>query len=474
MIVIIISCILLIMMAVIAFIAFQAISRSRNANNTFTQQMSMFRPEVRPEMKIGSSIITQPIQPTQPQRTEQLKNNILVNIIPKETKSVPPATVPLPLVPPTTVPVPLVPPTTAPVPLVPPTTVPLPLAPPTTVPLPLVPPPAPIPETSLYPFTTHTFTNADVEGPRGPTLAQIRTAYSAIPWAERFINMNGNDGIQLWTVPKTGVYTIRAVGSCSHDRGNNFMFGLGRDIRTNITLQRGDIIRILVGQRGTEQSRRIRRFEGTWPLVTGSAGGGGGGTFVADKYFEPIIVAGGGGGWFNMGRMDINDSNRNFFLLANAQMVSRGSGENTNFNTGAGRAGTSGTVESNGGLYSGGGGGYYRDGGNNTWAGRVGTPQSTGGLAFINGGTGGNFNNSTYAHGGFGGGGAGGIYHDTVRNITHQSGGGGGGYSGGGGGGTNVNHGGMGGGGGSYSINEIVDNGATNTGPGRVIITFVR
>jgi hypothetical protein len=32
----------------------------------------------------------------------------------------------------------------------------------------------------------------------------------------------------------------------------------------------------------------------------------------------------------------------------------------------------------------------------------------------------------------------------------------------------------MGGGGGSYSINEIVDNGATNTGPGRVIITFVR
>ena len=77
MIVIIISCIIFIMMAVVAVIAFQAISRSRNANNTFMQQMRIFRPEVRPEMRIGSNVIIQPIQS---QRTEQISN-----IIPKET-----------------------------------------------------------------------------------------------------------------------------------------------------------------------------------------------------------------------------------------------------------------------------------------------------------------------------------------------------------------------------------------------------
>ena len=130
--------------------------------------------------------------------------------------------------------------------------------------------------------------------------------------------MNGNDGIQLWTVPKTGVYTIRAEGACSHDRGNNFIFGRGRVIQTNITLQRGNIIRILVGQRGTEQSRRHRIIPNISPRVSGSAGGGGGGTFVTDEQFEPIIVAGGGGGFFFPGMVTIDDNTRGFFLHSNA------------------------------------------------------------------------------------------------------------------------------------------------------------
>jgi hypothetical protein len=177
--------------------------------------MGMFRPESRQEMRIGSNVIIQPqrteqisniiqpsqtqrieqisniIQSLQPQRTEQISNIIqplqpqrteqMSNIISKETISTPSA------------------PPAPPAPIVP-------------VPAPIVPVPPP-PETSLYPFTAHTFTNAGSDGAQtrrgvsGPTLAQIRSAYSAISWAERFINMNGNDGIQLWTVPRTGVYT---------------------------------------------------------------------------------------------------------------------------------------------------------------------------------------------------------------------------------------------------------------------------
>ncbi len=484
-------------MAVVVFIAFQTVRRSRNENNTFMQRMRMFRPESRQEMRIGSNVIIQPLQPQrteqisniiQPQRTEQISNiiqplqpqrteqisNITQPLQPQRTEQISNITQPLqPSTPPPSTPPPSTPPPPPP-PTPPPPTPPAPAPPaPITAPVPTPPPiapvPAPIPETSLYPFRTHTFTNAGVEGPIGPTLAQIRTAYVGIPWAERFISMNGNDGIQLWTVPKTGVYTIRAEGSCSHDRGNNFIYGRGRVIQTNIALQRGNIIRILIGQRGTEQSRRSRIFPGIWPLVSGSAGGGGGGTFVTDELFEPIIIAGGGGGIFNFGWVTINDNNRHFFSHSNAQIGNRG-GSGSAF--GIGIAGNN-MVESTGGFYSGGGGGFYRNGGNNVDTGWN-SLKSTGGLAFINGGTGGNFNNSTYAHGGFGGGGAGGMHRDIIRNITHQSGGGGGGYAGGGGGGINFNNGGMGGGGGSYSREQMIDNGATNMDNGRVIITFVR
>jgi hypothetical protein len=395
MIVIIISCILLIMMAVIAFIAFQAISRSRNANNTFTQQMSMFRPEVRPEMKIGSSIITQP----------QTLNNILVNIIPKETKSVP-----------------------TPVPLV------------------------PIPETSLYPFTTHTFTNADVEGIRGPTLQLIRRIYARqrIPWAERFINMNNNDGIQLWTVPQTGVYTIRAVGAGSHNI-SSIPYGRGRDIQTNVTLQRGNIIRILVGQHGMT-SREV---------INGRVSmGGGGGTFVASENNQPIIVAGGGGG------IDpINIENNILNIISNANSTNNGNGRT--IRNQSERIWGIGGKNGNGGAgdnFGAGGGGFYTNGEN--YLRNMGEP----GVSFINGGFGGNGGPTTFRSpfGGFGGGGGGSGY---------SGGGGGGGYSGGGGSGARDREssvGGGGGGGGSFSREPMVDNGATNIGHGRVIITFVR
>ena len=450
MIIIIISFILFIIIAVVVFIAFQSTTRSRNATNTFMQRMRMFRPNVRQEMRIENNFIILPshtqrteqisniILPSQPQRTEQISN-----IIPKETISVTPAPITAPLTPAPSAP--------TPVPTPPPPTP--------------VPTPPPTPETSLYPFTTHTFTNAGGggyvrEGISGPTLEQIRTEYSAIPWAERFINMNGNNGIQLWTVPKTGVYTIRAVGAGSHDQGNNFIDGRGRDIQTNVTLQRGNIIRILIGQHGGN---------------SGESTGGGGGTFVTTNNNEPIIVAGGGGGIggivptgiisnINSNANSTNNSNNGSFY--NGIDGLRGLRGIDGIRGIGGQSGNGGHGDINGA----GGGGFFRNG---DTMGSIGV-----GRSFISGGfggTGGLIIFGSPANGGFGGGGGGDTpdgfhFRQTGIHSGAGGGGGGGGYSGGGGGG----RGGSGGGGGSYSREPMIDNGATNIGHGRVIITFVK
>jgi hypothetical protein len=478
MIVIIISCIIFIMMAVIAFIAFQAITRSRNANNTFMQRMSMYRPEVRPEMRIGSSIITQPTQPTQPtqliqyQSTEQIANIITTEtrnapvpapIVPIPSVPVPIPSVPAPIVPIPSVPAPIpsvpAPIVPAPIPSVPIPSVPAPIpsvpAPIPSVPIPSVPAPipsVPIPEISLYPFSSHTFTNAGADiqtrqGIAGPTLALIRTAYAGIPWAERFINMNNNDGIQLWTVPRKGVYTIRAVGAGSHDDTAN-PHGRGRDIQTNITLQRGEIIRILVGGQGQ------RSMDST---------GGGGGSFVVSENNEPIIVAGSGGGIG--GLIPTGFINRHGSINSNASSTNNGNNgafQRALDNSIDGIRGLGGIdgIRGFGGQNGAGSGGFFRSGDtmNDIYP----------GIAFINGGFGGAGNRviqGRTANGGFGGGGGGG-----AGSNGRGGGGGGGGYSGGGGGGVGFN----GGGGGSYSREPMVDNGATNIGNGRVIITFVR
>jgi len=156
---------------------------------------------------------------------------------------------------------------------------------PAPTPAPQLPAPVPQPagqETSLYPFTTHTFTTAGLMGRTGPTLEQIRTAYSGAPWAQnnQFLNMT-TQGIQEWRVPQTGSYTIRAVGAGLRAPQ---LFGNGIDASITTTLTRGEIIRILVGQT---------------VLFNRHNSGGAGGTFVVrgtQASPVPIIIAGGGAG----------------------------------------------------------------------------------------------------------------------------------------------------------------------------------
>jgi hypothetical protein len=94
--------------------------------------------------------------------------------------------------------------------------------------------------------------------------------------------MENDNDIQLWTVPLTGGYSIQAIGA---DGSNPGRYGRGRVMRSmNVTLTKGEVIKIFVGQQGTK--------------ANGSAlnAGGGGGTFVVRDTKTPIIIADGGGG----------------------------------------------------------------------------------------------------------------------------------------------------------------------------------
>jgi hypothetical protein len=277
----------------------------------------------------------------------------------------------------------------------------------------------------LYAFTSHTFTNAGATGRTGPTLSTVRnhSSYASVSWAQNnsYLSMTGDNGIQLWTVPVTGNYTIRAKGAGGGGEGN----GKGRDIQLTTILIKGEVIRILVGQQGSGEN----------PWGYGQASGGGG-TFVVRDTRTPIIVAGGGGG-------------RGY---AGNGTITAASSSRTGINSG-GAGGTNGQ----GGASSadGGGGGMF---GNGEAGGG-----SEGGLSFINGGLGGLGVNGPYqVNGGFGGGGGG---------YAYGGGGGGGGYSGGGGGGGYTNSMG-GGGGGSYGITTLTDYDATNTTHGSVTIAL--
>jgi hypothetical protein len=239
----------------------------------------------------------------------------------------------------------------------------------------------------LYKFSSHTFTNCGATGRSGPLLTQCRSAYSATSWASNSSYLNVSGGIESWTAPATGTYEVTAAGAAGVGAG--IARGLGAIIRARVTLTKGSVYRILVGQAGSNG--------------TGGSGGGGGGTFFTDASNTPIVVAGGGGGATN----DIGST-----ATVNGQTTT--SGASNSDSTIAG--GTSGGG-ANGGTWTGGGAGFTGNGGQpSSGAGYPGYA-----LSFINGGTGG-----PTAQGAFGGFGGGGGTHGNTG-----GGGGGGGYSGG-------------------------------------------
>jgi hypothetical protein len=318
----------------------------------------------------------------------------------------------------------------------------------------------------LYPFKTHTFTTAGKIGREGPTLAEVKTAYSNVDWAQNseFLNMT-KQGIQEWKVPVTGNYKIQAIGAGvaynnNHTSNDMNKFQKGMNITMTTTLTKGEVIKILVGQSPLQSS-----------VANSDSCGGAGGTFVVanaeglyrngkkDGVFVDgyaiIVVAGGGGGRGYFSAAENSNASNN-------QPGRNGEGNSSTYPSGiggvnlGGGGGGNGSVVGSGSLNAvgGGGGGFEGNGANGSHA--------MGGTSFINGGVGGQ-GVAPFISGGFGGGGGGG------------NGGGGGGFSGGGNGGKNGELWSSGGGGGSYSITGKVESAvANNNDNGSVTITFMK
>ena len=293
---------------------------------------------------------------------------------------------------------------------------------------------------SLYDFTSQTFTNCGATGRNGPTLSNCTgDANYTDSWTDNtsYFNVPNDAGIQNWTVPTTGTYTIEAWGA----QGGRSNEGYGARMRGDFTLTSGTVLKILVGQEGGDYS------------VSTS---GGGGTFVAKSDNTPLIVAGGGGGHRNPSttRRETTDGDT---LEAGRNGYFNGSLNN------GGTSGSGGTSDDRGGA----GAGFSGDGEASTDnRGSCSPSTSVGASAFTNGGTGGwgnmymvNDCNGAQRFGGFGGGGSGGW----------GGAGGGGGYSGGG---ADTNSG-WSGGGGSYNSGTNQSNSiGANSSHGKVVITI--
>ena len=301
--------------------------------------------------------------------------------------------------------------------------------------------------TNLYSFSSFTFTPNSASGRNGP--GELMYNSTTYPWTSQYVTLS--NGIQVWTVPKTGLYTLIAAGAAG---GNNSWGGVGGSgiiVSNTVSLTSGSIVYILVGQKGGNGAQ-------VGGANNGASGGGGGGTFIV-KYnggattssssYTVLLVGGGGGG-----KGDYGNS-------AASNAVSTTSGANDT--KGQCFGGTSGNGGQSTGTWcwNGTGGGFLGDGADTkTGASEAGFH----GMAFINGGQGGNKGTNTSnmpgygGDGGFGGGAGGGA-------NSYNGGGGGGGYSGGAPGFYDQwgNNSGGGGGGGSYDINGAQNN-ATSTG----------
>jgi hypothetical protein len=246
---------------------------------------------------------------------------------------------------------------------------------------------------------TYSFTTCGATGVNGPSQTQVNLAYAS----SSITGVVSNNGIQEWTVPATGLYSIKVAGA----KGGGAGGGNGAVLSGEFMLTQGHVVQIAVGQRGTG---------GFGQLGSVNSGGGGGGSFVVNKTTNSILLISGGGGG---GNGDYGSPYSN----AAGNPANTGTSGNSTYQGGGG-------INGNGGKNgvtndpAAGGAGYLTNGENST-----GTIFATGGFAFVNGARGGSGRTGSYfgGDGGFGGGGGG------VSNVLVR-GGGGGGYSGGQGG----------------------------------------
>jgi hypothetical protein len=286
---------------------------------------------------------------------------------------------------------------------------------------------------------TYTVTNAGATGRTGPTQTQVNSTYASGNTLHGAVTIN-TQGIQEWTVPATGTYTIEVWGAEGGDGASQYApgdGGKGARMKGDFSLVKDEKLLIVVGQSGQSGAAAPTAYYG---------GGGGGGTFIAKgssyESASPLIIAGGGGGG------GYNNTNANAWVNESGR-------DGTKQNSGTpGTGGVNGNGATGNIIYGGPGAGFYSDGsGNYNYNGEKGLGFRTSAAIGGDGRYGG--------MGGFGGGGGG-----------YGGAGGGGGYSGGGGGAWS--YGGAGGGGGSHNAGANQDNAVgVREGHGQVVITTV-
>ena len=288
---------------------------------------------------------------------------------------------------------------------------------------------------------TFTFTNCGATEYQGPTQSQVNSTYASGNSLYNGVTIN-TQGIQEWTVPEAGTYTIEAYGA--QGAGDDYG-GKGAKIVGDFNLSQGDVLKILVGQVGEHNAS----------YSSGHSSGGGGGTYVTKSPYNNtssiLVIAGGGGGEGD----PYACSTENLTGIGGSTGNDGLAGVGTRLTNIHGTGGNGGIRSPNTGASCGAGfiGNSVAYG--SSWAGPA--------YSFVNGGQGATLSNAYGGDGGFGGGGAG-----------AWGGGGGGGYSGGGTGDYRLpcrNTG--GGGGGSYNNGSNQSNTAdTWEDHGKVVITY--
>jgi hypothetical protein len=256
---------------------------------------------------------------------------------------------------------------------------------------------------ALYAFTSHSFTSYissasdGLAGKKdGPTFAEMKTTYTSEIWEQNPLWFNSiTQGYQIWTIPISGTYRIRARGARGGQCAPGFtysanLFGRGAEVQADIYFTRNTKIVIIAGRTGEDP----RDVSGNSNY--GNTGGGGGGAswvlkdmgsgnYTTSDASEVYMVAGGGAGARGSDMSDYNGG----------QSVMDGNG------TQQGTLGGGGSSSNSWGV--GGGAGWTSAGSGNS-----------GGQHPANGAQGGLYGSSgSYsqyrANGGFGGGGGNGI-----------------------------------------------------------------
>ena len=265
-------------------------------------------------------------------------------------------------------------------------------------------------------------------------------------------------GIQIWTVPKTGYYKFDVSGAGGNDTLGDYTSGASSKLTGYVKLKMNEKIHIACGQNS-------QRWGDQWA-------GGHGGTFVVKEDGTPLIISGGGSGGINhqSGGTPRKKTNGISTLTSfNSKGVAFSTDQNGDNHLDTGYGGKVLKHE------PGGTGAGFRGDGEEDESGML--QYGINAKGWDNGLTGGrkgaNWSSRTngtlwkLAEGGFGGG-----AHTTYN--THIRPGGGGGYSGGQGAVYNNDK--PAGAGGSYYNPDLVKDfnvGYRHSGPGKVVVTFV-